>query len=482
MSIPPVPAARRECLCIRRSCWTSVAMVWTALWLSLIPAVRGAQFTTQFQSTPTPAILNQSVAFSITITNVSSTDLRGMLLTNTLPDTVGLQSATTSLGTVTTSTAGRVVVNVGALPAGQRVAINMSFLVSSLVPLTNHLAVSATSATNSLELDSFATDFVTPVISGNADLGIVMTGPTQSILPGDELAYAIAVTNGGPATAVQPSVAISIPNGWTFGRLSPTNIAYSLTNQTVTAILTNLSPLNRMEFILHLQAASVGRFLLSASVAASGNVDPVSTNNTSRVTVTVDAPSTNSLMVQLMTAQQFNPQTGAVEQSVRVTNPGLSTITGFRIAASGVTNALLEATGTNHSLPFAVYPGTLAPGESVVLLLSFFVPSRQPLSSLAYIVTAEGSSLAPIPVGTVIRPNAGTWLNSKGFLLEFPSTVGRVYAVVYASDAAFSDATVSQPYILARATQTQWIDPGPPRTLSHPTNNGYRFYQVIQLP
>ena len=198
--------------------------------------------------------------------------------------------------------------------------------------------------------------------------------------------------------------------------------------------------------------------------------------------MTIDPPSTNLLAVNPISAQRFNPQTGAMEQHVRVINPGLSTISGFRIAASGVTNVLLEAVGTNYSLPYAVYPGTLGPGESVDLLLSFFAAGRQPVSSLVYLATAEGSSLAPIPSGTEVTPSTGAWLKANAFLLEFPATIGGVYAVVYASNVAFSDATVSRPYIIPNTSRPQWIDTGPPRTLSHPANNEHRFYKVIQLP
>ncbi len=457
-------------------------MVWMAILWGSLSTVHGAEFFTQIRATPSPAILNQTVAFSINITNVSSTDFRGMLLTNTLPNASGLQSATTTLGTVNTSSVGSVVVNIGALPAGQAVVITMSFLVSGSSPLTNQLSVSATSATNSLEVDSFTASLVTTVVSGTSDLGVQLQGPTQFILPGDQIAYTIGVTNGGPNAALSPVVVISIPGGLTFGSLLPTNITYSLTNQTVTAILTNSGPNTQEGFILHVQAASAGRAFLYVSVSAPGNVDPVSSNNASLLAITIDSPPTNALVVSPNSAQRFNPQTGAMEQSVRVTNPGLSSISGFRIAAPGVTNALLEAVGTNYSVPFAAYPGTLEPGGAVDLLLSFFVPSRQPLNSLVYLATAEGSSLAPIPTGTAVALDAAVWQKTNGFLLEFPSTVGQVYSVVYGSDAAFTDATVSQPPIIATASRTQWIDTGPPRTLSHPVNNAYRFYKVIQVP
>jgi uncharacterized repeat protein (TIGR01451 family) len=450
------------------------------LLLSVVPSVHSADFLAQWGVAPIPAILNQTVVYSINITNVSTTDLAGMIVTNTLPDVSGLQAASATKGTIDTKTAGRVLVNIGTLSPGQSASISINFLVTSAVALTNQFSIWAKSVTNPVTVASLLTNTVTPVI-GISDVGITLQGPTQYILPGDQLAYAIGVTNSGPNPALQPSVAITIPSGLTFGSLSPTNISYRLTNQTVTATLTNLSSGGHQGFVLNLQATSAGKFFLNASLSATNNLDPASTNNTSILSVTIDPPSTNLLAVNPISAQRFNPQTGAMEQYVRVINPGLSTISGFRISASGVTNVLLEAVGTNYSLPYAVYPGTLGPGESVDLLLSFFAAGRQPVNSLVYLTTVEGSNLAPIPMGTTVRPSAGVWLNSKGFLVEFPATIGGVYAVVYSSDAAFSDATVSRPYVTANTSRPQWIDTGPPRTLSHPTNSENRFYKVIQL-
>jgi hypothetical protein len=52
--------------------------------------------------------------------------------------------------------------------------------------------------------------------------------------------------------------------------------------------------------------------------------------------------------------------------------------------------------------------------------------------------------------------------------------------VHYSDNASFTNAQTSQPSIVAPATQVQWIDYGPPKTVTHPTNAAQRFYRVIQ--
>ena len=54
-------------------------------------------------------------------------------------------------------------------------------------------------------------------------------------------------------------------------------------------------------------------------------------------------------------------------------------------------------------------------------------------------------------------------------LIEFPTLTNRTYTVVYSDNVLFSNAMMAPPSIVAPANRTQWIDYGPPATVSHPT-------------
>jgi hypothetical protein len=66
-------------------------------------------------------------------------------------------------------------------------------------------------------------------------------------------------------------------------------------------------------------------------------------------------------------------------------------------------------------------------------------------------------------------------------LLEWPTVANQRYTVVYSDDASFSNAMIAPPSIIAPASRMQWIDYGPPTTISVPTNAA-RFYRVFQNP
>ena len=55
---------------------------------------------------------------------------------------------------------------------------------------------------------------------------------------------------------------------------------------------------------------------------------------------------------------------------------------------------------------------------------------------------------------------------------------GNSYSVVYSDNVAFANALAAQPPIMAPADRVQWIDNGPPETLSRPAGTAARFYRV----
>jgi hypothetical protein len=54
--------------------------------------------------------------------------------------------------------------------------------------------------------------------------------------------------------------------------------------------------------------------------------------------------------------------------------------------------------------------------------------------------------------------------------------------VVYSDNVLFSNAMMAPPSIAAPANEVQWIDYGPPTTVSAPTNASARFYRVFLNP
>jgi len=178
----------------------------------------------------------------------------------------------------------------------------------------------------------------------------------------------------------------------------------------------------------------------------------------------------------------FNPQTGLMEQTVRLQNTGATVIGSARLMVSNLSARLYNASGTNNGNPYVVYGGSMAVGDTVDLLLEYFVPSRSAISGHVFIayevtpidLTAPATSAPNISLVTLLSPGQ--------ILIEFAAVAGSRYTIVYSDDSGFTNAHVAQPILTAPANRVQWIDDGPPKTLSSPVSTSSRFYRVVATP
>ena len=118
------------------------------------------------------------------------------------------------------------------------------------------------------------------------------------------------------------------------------------------------------------------------------------------------------------------------------------------------------------------------------LALEYFVPDyvTRPSPTL----TPRGSALVTFtpPSGTTLPVTTNRFI-AAGFLVEFPTRTGYRYYVQYAADAAeFSGTDTSAvrtalPAVAGTGSNVQWLDNGPPKTASRPTDGG-RFYRVLE--
>ena len=93
-------------------------------------------------------------------------------------------------------------------------------------------------------------------------------------------------------------------------------------------------------------------------------------------------------------------------------------------------------------------------------------------------VPVAAPNLGP-PSGTPFNITLITNLPSGNVMIEFQATLGSNYTVIYANNPAMSNAMIAQPSITAPANEVQWIDFGPPETVSAPMSTNARFYQIL---
>ncbi|HXR46379.1 MAG TPA: DUF11 domain-containing protein [Candidatus Limnocylindrales bacterium] len=421
-------------------------------------------------------LVSNSLTYTINVTNLTGLVLNDVWVTNSFsaPFQYVTSSASQPLAGVLTN-ATSVQFDLGPLSIGNIVQVLLTVQPNATGQFTNSVVVAV--PTTSYAASTNAVVQVTNVVV-LADLGVSMTGPSQAVITNDLMTYGVTVTNLGPNAA---------PNVILTNTLPPGVIPISLTNQSNGSnFIYNLGTLTNGAFtnlLFTVEPTNAGTLTFSASVGSSGVQDANITNNTASTNITVTNYLSGPLAVTTNSPETYNPQNGLVEQSITVTNSDTNNATAVRVVVAGLTNRLFNAVGTNSGNPFVVYSAALNTNQSVNLLLQY--------SASAYFAFTNGQlSAFAVPLPNWTPPSAtGTSTNlvisriveltNGNMLIEFPTTAGQTYTVVYSDNVSFSNATIAPPPIVAPANRTQWIDYGPPTTRSVPTNTA-RFYRVLQ--
>jgi hypothetical protein len=225
---------------------------------------------------------------------------------------------------------------------------------------------------------------------------------------------------------------------------------------------------------------AAGQFT-NVAEAFSAQPDSQATNNSvTNVTTAVTVPITN-LVLTILSPITLNPQTGLFEQKVEVSNGGPATPSSVMVLVSGLAaNATLyNATGITNGTPFVQSASPLGVGSNVIFLLEFYVPTRVPPTNLTYTVQAGPPVIPPVVSGTILSISRTIVLANGSVLVEFSTVPGQIYAIQYSGDMVTWLTAV--PAITAPANRVQWIDSGPPKTVSNPAQQSVRYYRVILL-
>jgi uncharacterized repeat protein (TIGR01451 family) len=425
-------------------------------------------------------LVNNPLTYTIDVTNLTGFDLVNTLVSNVLPASVQFQSATYSQGSYSTNGNG-VLFGLGTFFSGQIAHLTVTVNPTAAGFITNTVTVTSITVTNTA-----STNVVVEVTNLliQADLGVIMTGPRQAVITNDLMSYGVTVTNAGPSSAPSVSLTNTLPTGVVLKGIFPTNQPYTLSASNLIFNLGTMANGGSTNLQFTVEPTNSGTLTFSASVGTSASLDTNLVNNTASTNVPVINYLPGQLVAVTNSAQLYNPQNGLVEQSITVMNVGTNAVAAARVVVTGLTNRLFNAVGTNNGNPFVVYGAGLAANQSVDLLLQFAARSYFPFTNgqlQAFAVPRPDWTPPPATTGTNVISRIVPLANGN-MLIEWPSTQGRSYTVVYSDNVLFSNAMIAPPSIVAPANQTQWIDYGPPTTVSAPTNASARFYRVLRNP
>ncbi len=430
-------------------------------------------------------LVSNSLVYTINLTNLTGVALSDVWITNSFsaPFQYLTSSASQPLAGVVPNAAS-VQFDLGPVGLGTIVQVLLTVQPNAVGTFTNTV-VAAVPGTTYVASTNASVQVTNLVIL--ADLGVTLTGPGQAVITNDWMTYGVAVTNAGPSDAPNVMLTNTLPTNVLFKSISPANQPFTTAGSNMIFNLGTLVSGGYTNLQVTVEPTNTGALTFSASVGSSGVTDTNTTNNFASTNITVTNYLSGPLGITTNSSQTYNAQNGLVEQSITVTNSSGGAIASARVVVTGLTNQLVNAVGTNSGNPFVYYSAALAANQTVSLLLQYYVPTRSPFAF-------SNSQLSAFAVPPVVFPAPGpaagsTNLNisrivqlpNGNILIEWPAVTNRTYTVVYSDNVLFSNAMVAPPSITALANRLQWIDYGPPTTVSVPTNAS-RFYRVYQNP
>jgi uncharacterized repeat protein (TIGR01451 family) len=438
-------------------------------------------FGLSVSSSANSILVSNTVTYTMTVANLTGVTLSSVEVISALPTSVQITGEFTSQGT-NTVTGSVVVFNLGLLVNNEVAQLNVSAQPTVAGFITNMVSVSATG------VNTAATNVVILVTNTviQSDLGVAMTAPAQPIITGDLMTYGVTATNLGPDAVPGVILTNTLPPGILFIGVSPTNQTYTVASSNLIFNLGTLADGGYANLQFTVQPTNAGTLTFSASVGAPSLVDNNPANNSASTNVTVINSLPGQLVAVTNSPQIYNMQNNLVEQSITVTNIGTNTVPAVRVVVTGLSNQLFNAVGTNNENPFVVYGSSLAAGQNVELLLQYAANNYFPFTnSQLQALAVPVPDLTPPPAmlaSTNIHIISIVQLSSGSMLIWFPSISNRTYTVVYNNDLSSTNWLMAQPSVVAPTTFTEWIDYGPPTTLSAPANTSARFYRVYLNP
>ena len=435
-------------------------------------------------SGPTNIAAGSALVYALVLSNSGPTTASNVVLVDVLPATVTFSNVTGggifSNGAVTWP-------SIPTLVAGSSASYSLTVLAPSTAGVLTNVVSASSSTPDPIVTNnngSSTSSIVLTAVQPQADLLVGNSGPAV-VLAGSNLTYTISVTNFGASTATNVLLVDNLPAAGAFVSASGSG---SVSNNIVRwPAIASLSNGASASVTVTVTAPTNGIFTNTAS-ASSLTPDPNPANNNgsapaSQVITTVATAQGQFGIGSTMTG--LNPQSGLYEESVVVTNIGPTTAAAIRMYVDGLRPGvtLFNATGTNAGRPYVQYNAPLNPAGSVAFTLEFYVPDRGAFANSLSAVAVLPNSTATNSAGSVpiSRVFADILSGAQRFVIEFATTPGGSYTVIY-SDDNMANWNAATPSINASATVTQWFDDGPPKTLSKPLTGGSRFYKVLANP
>ncbi|HEX3152354.1 MAG TPA: hypothetical protein VHR66_30050 [Gemmataceae bacterium] len=336
---------------------------------------------TKSVSDPTPNVGNQ-VSFTVTLTNNGPDVATGVRVTDLLPAGLTFVSATTSTGNYNGITG---LWTVGTLASGAAATLTIQATVVSPDPRTNTATVAHADQFDPATADNSASATETPQ---RADLAVIKTVSDSTPNVGDTITFTVTLTNNGSDAATGVTLTDLLPAGLAFLGATPSQGLYD--SATGVWLVGTVTPGSPETLAITARVASSAAQTNIASVSASDQFDPNTTNNSGRAT---ESPQRADLAI-VKSVNNPTPNVGdTITFTVILTNSGPDAATGVTVddlLPAGLTFVSAAPGQGTYSPATGVWNvGTVRPGNPLTLTLKAVVNDAAAQTNTAAVGSAD---------------------------------------------------------------------------------------------
>lgn len=375
---------------------------------------------------PEPALVGDNLTYIISVTNFGPSSAKSVAVSQVLPSSVILVSATSSQGSAAQS-GGVVTASLGPMASGGTAIITVVVLPTTVGLFSSSATVS--SEQPDFDLSNNSATVFSHVNPPTADLAVGFVANPTSLLVGGNVTYALSVTNNGPSAASGVVVTNVFPGSVLLGdeTLSQGNLVVSSNN--VICYFGALARGATASATITATPTALGTFVSTATLNAAPNQpDPILNNNSATAVIAVGPAA--DLSVQLEAHPNPVVLSSNVTYITTVSNAGPSIATAVNLTQTlplGVTvlsNILSQGTTSLNGTNLVCHLGSLLPHASATLTVVVTTTKLGFLSSTSAANATEtdpnlanNSATVAVAVGlpfVTILP-AGASLTSESF-------------------------------------------------------------------
>lgn len=316
---------------------------------------------------PDPVLVGGTLTYTVSVTNKGPSTASNVTVTNTLPVSVAIHSATPSQGAVFIS-GNLVIFNFGSLTNGGRASATISVTPTAAGNIT------ATAVARASQIDPVLannTSSATTVVGPAADLVLTLTDLPDPVVLGSNWVYTTTVTNQGPSSANNVVINQTLPAGVSVVSASATTGTPVVTGNAIATAISSLASGAGTVITVTANSTNLGTAISSATVTAA-EADPNPTDNSASVSTVVATPFVSIVAAgSTLTAESLLPADGAISPGETVTLQ-LRLRNAGNVSSTPVTATLLATNGITAPSGTALSYGVLAAsGVSAFQTFSF---------------------------------------------------------------------------------------------------------------